>query len=214
MALSLHEQHLNGESTKGKVQVFGVLLCSTVATSSLAESADHWNTSDRLNRRTCPSTDCGVVGQLFYREKATVYEEADGWARITERYNANCTNGSSEFVDTGNSECVTENGIENGEFAEWVSLKFLSKDRPSDPADSASGDEELVSDSDDFRNHRVVFTEAAAGLIAEGTCSRDDFVSMGGWLKSSNEPNKPIYFTYCGNRQVYLDAESGETYEK
>ena len=42
-----------------------------------------WVTSERLNRRTCPSESCGVVGQLFFREGVTVHEERDGWARIT-----------------------------------------------------------------------------------------------------------------------------------
>lgn len=39
---------------------------------------------------------------------------------------------------------------------------------------------------------------------------------MGGWVKSSNHRNQPIYFTYCGGSTVanrlYLNAETGEIF--
>lgn len=58
-----------------------------------------WVTSERLNRRTCPSESCGVVGQFFFREGVTIYETRDGWARVTEPYDASCASGRSEYVD-------------------------------------------------------------------------------------------------------------------
>src|SRR5690606_14671629 len=45
-----------------------------------------WANSDRVNRRTCPSTECGVVGQLFFRESAVVLEKRNGWGRISQYY--------------------------------------------------------------------------------------------------------------------------------
>lgn len=45
-----------------------------------------WVRSERLNRRTCPSESCGVVGRLFFREGVTGHEERNGWARITQTY--------------------------------------------------------------------------------------------------------------------------------
>lgn len=100
-----------------------------------------WVTSERLNRRTCPSDSCGVVGQFFFREGATILEHRDGWARVTEPYDASCVNGRSQYVDTGNASCDPANGISDRKFAEWVSAKYLSETRPTDPA--ASGIEEL-----------------------------------------------------------------------
>ena len=44
-----------------------------------AKADQRWVGSDRLNRRTCPSNDCGAVGQLFFREAVNVLEEQDGW---------------------------------------------------------------------------------------------------------------------------------------
>ena len=90
----------------------------------------YWVTTDRLKRRTCPSTACGIVGQLFFREGTTVYEQTDGWARISNYYTASCVNGRNEYVDSGNSRCTPDNGIVEGKFAEWVSADFLSQDRP------------------------------------------------------------------------------------
>ena len=93
-----------------------------------AEPSDkYWVTSDRLNRHTCPSTDCGIVGQLVFREGADVFEDKDGWARISQHYDASCANGRSEYVDSGDSRCAPENGIVDGKFAEWVETDFSRK---------------------------------------------------------------------------------------
>lgn len=175
-----------------------------------------WVTSERLNRRTCPSDSCGVVGQFFFREGTTVLERRDGWARVTELYDASCVNGRSQYVDTGNAACEPANGITEGQFAEWVSAEYLSETRPPDPAAGASGSEELISASDDFARYRTAFAEAAQSLIAQGRCSERDFRDMGGWVKSSNHRNQPIYFTYCGGSTVanrlYLNADTGEVF--
>ncbi len=82
----------------------------------------YWVTSERLNRRTCPSESCGVVGQLFFREGVTIHERRDGWVRASQTYDASCVGGRSEYVDTGNAACAPANGITDGQFAEWVSV--------------------------------------------------------------------------------------------
>lgn len=175
-----------------------------------------WVTSERLNRRTCPSESCEVVGQFFFREGVTIYETRDGWARVTEPYDASCASGRSEYVDSGNSACEPSNGITDGQFAEWVSAEFLSETRPPDPAAGASGAEALVAGSDDFARYRTAFAQAAQSLIADRRCTERDFRDMGGWVKSSNHRNQPIYFTYCGGSTVanrlYLNAETGEIF--
>lgn len=175
-----------------------------------------WVTSERLNRRTCPSESCGIVGKLFFREGTTILERRDGWARVTEPYYASCVNGRSEYVDTGNAACDPANGITDGKFAEWVSVEYLSDIRPPDPAAGASGAEELVSGSDDFARYRTVFAETAQSLIVQGRRTERDFRNMGGWVKSSNHRNQPIYFTYCGGPtgsiRLYLNADTGEVF--
>lgn len=84
-----------------------------------------WANADRVNRRTCPSTECGIVGQLFFREAAEVLEERDGWVRITRYYDGSCVGGRSEYVDSGNAACVASNGFDGSQFAEWVSRDCL-----------------------------------------------------------------------------------------
>ena len=174
-----------------------------------------WVTVDRLNRRTCPNTSCGVVGRLFFREKATIYEEQDGWARISKYYPANCQYGKNMYVDSGNKKCNAQNGVgKDGKFAEWVSIKFLSSERPADPAEKASVDYTLVKGSDDFRIYKDAFLKAANDLIKTGRCRPNDFLDMGGWMKSTNQRTQPVYFTYCGGmrkqNKVYLNAETGK----
>ena len=193
-----------------------LILIATLATLSIPAYAarDSWVTVDNLNRRTCPSSHCGVVGVLKFREKATILEQKNGWARITKYYDASCVNGISRYVDSGNRQCVSGNGINNGTFAEWVSAKYLSPTRPVDPAASAPANYTLVKGSDDFRFHKDTVAKAADTLIASGRCSAGDFNDVGGWMKSSSHRNKPIYFTYCGGmrsaNKVYLNAGTGE----
>lgn len=197
-----------------------LLLLSGCSENGRAEDADSgrevWVTVDRLNRRTCPNERCGSVGVLDFREKATIYEERMGWARISRYYDASCKDGRSEFVDAGNSRCEPSNGIVDGQFAEWASLQYLSANRPADPAAGAMGDLALVSGSDDYRTYKNVFAKAAADLIASGRCTPADFEEMGGWVKSTNHRTQPIYFTYCGGMRIenrlYLDASTGRVF--
>ncbi len=183
---------------------------------AMAET-DKWVTPDRLIRRTCPSVHCGNVGSLFFREKATVYEQKDGWSRITKSYDASCVNGLSEYVDNGNAACVKENGIVDGQFSEWVSTKFLSETRPADPSANAAGDYALIKGSDDFRIYKDVFVQAALKLISSGQCTAADFQEMGGWVKSANHIDSPIYFAYCGGmtqaNRIYLNAATADTFK-
>lgn len=172
-----------------------------------------WVTADRLARRTCPSASCGVVGQHFFREAADVLEIRGDWARISKRYDASCSGGKSGYVDDGNTSCTADNGIEGGQFAEWVEAKYLSPDRPADPAEGATGLRKLVGGSDDFRIYEAVFIKAAQTLIESGECAEAEF--DGGFVKSTFSKG-PIYFIYCGEmtaaNRVYLDASTGRTY--
>lgn len=196
-----------------------VLIFLAVFLSAGAAAADQrWVTSDRLNRRTCPSINCGVVGQLFHREGVTVIEERGGWARITEPYYASCQSGESEFVDSGDPRCTASNGINNGRFSEWVSTKFLSTTRPDDPGAGATGIAKFISQSDDFRHYKEAFVKATANLVDSGRCTLQEFESIGGWVKSTTTyREQPVYFTYCGgfttSDRIYLDAQTGRLFQ-
>ena len=114
-----------------------------------------WVTSQRLDRRTCPSERCGIVGRLLFREAVNVLERRGEWARITGPYHAACEDGRSAYVDRGNADCTAENGITDGRLAEWVLAADLSPNRPTDPAETASEAERLVAQSNDFAQHRA-----------------------------------------------------------
>lgn len=148
----------------------------------------------------------------MYRETITVYEQRHGWARITEPYKAGCSNGQVAWVDEGNSDCSPANGVEGGEFSAWVSLEFLSADRPPDPAETALPDEQLMAKSDDFLQHREIFAAKAEELIASGRCSTSDFQEFGGWTRSFTK-GENTYFIFCGgihvDDRIYLDADTG-----
>ena len=180
------------------------------------EANQHWVIVERLDRHSCPSKDCGVVGQVFFREAVFPIESKDGWTRITKMYDGACSGGKSKYVDVGDKACTANNGFENGQFAEWVESEHLSETRPADPAADAKEDEQLVSGSDDFGRYRSQFAKAARQLIEDGRCTREEFEEMGGWVKSVNDRDAPVYFTYCGGMTVanrlYLNAETGQIY--
>lgn len=187
----------------------------------LQKSADNnqtkmWVTTARLNRRTCPSTQCGVVGQQFYRESVDVYEMRGKWARISKYYSANCSNGRSEYVESGNALCRESNGILGNKLAEWVSVNYLSEQRPINPAHRETGIAKLIANSDDYQQYRERFNEATEWLINKGICAKKDFED-GHWLKSMRHKSKPVYFAYCGGwnseNRVYLNAKTGKIYK-
>lgn len=190
-----------------------ILVAILLSGPSVAQQA-MWVNVDTLNRRTCPSTDCGAVGRIFFRQKVDVYETSGEWARVTRSYDAACVAGHSQYVDAGPTSCEPRNGIVDGKFAEWVMRQYLVGAEPADPAAGAAADEQLVANSDHFGTYRREFAKAAGELIAQGQCTDADFLEWGGWTKSSNHANAPIYFTYCrgGADRVYLDVSSGRVF--
>ena len=203
-----------------------VLPASTVAVPQQENTAANemwWVTTDRLHRRTCPSMDCGVVGMFFFREGVPVYEHRDGWVRVSIYYDASCMTvpqlrgERSEYVDSGNNLCHPNNGIVNGQFAEWVEQASLSPIQPEDPAAGTTGDEALVAGSDDYRIYKDAFAKAARSLIDSGQCREQDFRDWGGWGKSvTGYPGQPVYFIQCdssrGYNRFYLNAETGRIF--
>ncbi|UUP17088.1 SH3 domain-containing protein [Nitratireductor thuwali] len=134
-----------------------------------------WTSVDSANRRTCPSSECGSVGTLFYRESAKVFETRNGWSRVSQYYDAACSGGRSAYVDSGRADCTPINGIVGGQFAEWVRSDLLAAQRPADPSVGATGTAKLIGQSDDFRLHRDAFVKATDELIASGRCRASDF---------------------------------------
>lgn len=116
-------------------------------------------------------------------------------------------------MESGKADCTPTNGIEGGQFAEWVLSDLLTAQRPADPSEGATGTAALIGQSDDFRLHREAFVKATDELIASGTCQASDFEEWGGWMKSSNK-GAGIYFSYCGggSDRIYLNVGSGRVF--
>lgn len=108
---------------------------AVIAVAALPAKADSrkWVAVENLRRYTCPSEECGVVGRFFFRETVRVFEAANGWSRVSTYKTAGCYDGTSLYVETGPSGCSAENGIADGEFAEWVKTKFLASEPPVEP---------------------------------------------------------------------------------
>lgn len=113
---------LGGGHSLGAIAFAGVLGMAM----PVAAEERMWVSVDDNIRRTCPSVDCGAVGRFYRGESVLVYETSDGWARVSRYYDAGCADGASSFVDSGEAACTAENGIRDGQFAEWLRAEFLS----------------------------------------------------------------------------------------
>lgn len=87
---------------------------------------------------------------------------------------------------------------------------------PAYPALDISASYELVKGSDNYQEYKDVFARSARTLVSNGACDVSDFQNLGGWLKSINYRDKPVYFTYCRGmtlaNRIYLDVSTESTF--
>jgi len=137
--------------------------------------------------------------KLFFRESAKVLETQNGWGRVTRAYDASCSAGKSQYVDSGRAVCDKANGIIDGKFAEWIKLDGLSKERPAPAKAGNSAIEQALKDSDQYEEHKDRFIAATEELMTSGQCKLRDFIDQGGWVRSTQKSrgvgiycNRPI----------------------
>lgn len=193
---------------------FAIAISAATLVSGSAQAEEQfWVKVEAVERKTCPSVKCGTVGKLSFRESAKVLETRNGWGRVTRFYDASCSGGKSQYVDSGRAVCDKSNGIVGGKFAEWVKMDGLSKERPAQAKAGNSAVEQALKDSDRYDEHKDRFIAAAEELMASGQCKLQDFIDQGGWVRSTQKSRGVgIYFTYCdqGTKRVYLDVNTGK----
>ncbi|MBL0933874.1 MAG: hypothetical protein IBJ07_03895 [Rhizobiaceae bacterium] len=112
-------------SKSGRIAMAMLVAAAGIAPAA-AQSRMSVSNEDNL-RRTCPSLECGAIGRFYAGESIVVYETVEGWSRVSEYYTAGCFDGRSLFVESGLDACTAENGINDGELAEWIRTDFLVK---------------------------------------------------------------------------------------
>lgn len=161
---------------------------------------DYYVASEETKERLSPARTGKVTNTLFKRQKVTVLELKDGWARVSKYYD-------------GDAEGV------RGQVARWVDAGALSTERPADEKVSGADGElrDALKDSDNFGRYSKVFMDASKKLIDEKMCTLIDFKSAGGWMKSSLNSSGNVYFVYCGGMKrsdrLYLDVQSGKAFK-
>lgn len=160
---------------------------------------DYYVNTDETSERLSPSKTGKITNTLFKRQKVTVIELKNGWARVSKYYD-----GEVEGI--------------KGQVARWIEVSSLSEDRPAEENIVGTDKElgEALRSSDNFSRYKKVFTEAARRLIAERTCSLDDFKLAGGWMKSTQYSSGDVYFVYCGglhrSNRLYFDVKTQKTF--
>ena len=138
-----------------------------------------------LNVRLCASTECCVARRLSENEVVPVYEEEDGWSRISVYYDAgsepNCPGDTGDLI------------------AQWVASRFLSAE-PTENYDPNQwfgplGDRRIrgipkVGDYGLTRAEIEVIRRYAAQMLLDEECS-----SIEAGNKSVSKPG--TYYVYC-----------------
>lgn len=176
-----------------------------------------WVTAERVNIRSCPMENCGRTGWVQEGDRIVILEARDGWGRIDEPVPAMCEDGTTWLIDDGDKRCLPENGVVDGMMARWVSLKFLSTDKPDETADPTACDAGFLSSSNNYARYADSFCLTARQLIDDGVCTEQDFADFGGW-SSSTQYGQGTFFTYCGGmmleNKIYLDAKTGRVFRE
>lgn len=155
-----------------------------------------------------------MVGNFYYGERVVPLETSDGWVRVSRYYDASCVDGRSEYVDTGNAQCVQSNGMTDGQFAEWVEQTSLSSTQPADPAEQATGLAKLIAGSDDFTLYETQFVETARKLLNQGLCTEEEIAEFGGFWESVSMRPRRAYWIQCGSEKFYVDLPTMDIFQR
>lgn len=138
-----------------------------------------------------PRDQAEVVNRLDLGQRVDVYEDANGWSRVTWFY---------------------DHYFDGRKFARWVRSASLSPDKPP-PPEHGLPETRLggaLAHSDDVGRYWRRFFKGAQRAIEKGLASEDDFVEWGGWARSPG--SEGFYFINPESHvigRVYLHAPTG-----
>ncbi len=161
-----------------------------------AEISEYYVIDRQVSVYNKPDQDALIVDTLYKGEKVAVLEKNNDWYRI------------SDYL-------VYKEGGE--ETAEWLDANGLSD---AEPVIKEQERLEILDDyiqkSDDLTEHLDMFRSKTQKVLDDQTCDPNDFVELGGWVRSVTYKTHNVYFIYCGGleqeNKIYLDVDSGEIF--
>ena len=138
-----------------------------------------------------PSGHSEVVNRLDLRQRVDVFEDTNGWTRVSRYY---------------------DHYIDGRAFARWVSTSSLTPNKPPLPKHGLPETRlgAALAHSNDVGRYWRRFLRAAQRAIKRGLASEDDFVEWGGWVRSPSSAG--FYFINPDSHvtgRVYLHAPTG-----
>ena len=146
---------------------------------------------DLVEERIEPSEASEVVNRLDRGQSVKVFEEVNGWSRVTWYY---------------------DHYFDGKERARWIRSSSLSPEKPL-PAEHGLPRTRLgaaLAHSDHVGSYWKRFLQAAQRAIERGLAAEHDFVEWGGWTRSPGSPG--YYFVHTGTHvkeRIYLHARTG-----
>ncbi|MDV7103842.1 SH3 domain-containing protein [Vibrio sp. TH_r3] len=160
------------------------------------QNTHYFVASNKLNVRSYPRLNA-PIRYVLRKGKAIEVQETQGqWVRI-----------SDYEVHTSGQD-----------IADWVHIDFLSAEQPVITEQEAhKAMQRLLDKSDDFVLYQDSFINATKRLLADESCTYEDFELMNGWLLSRTYPDNPVYFVYCGGTQrenkIYLNVVTNQIFK-
>ena len=156
------------------------------------ENTSHaYVTVDMVDEHIEPSEHAEVVSRLDLRQRVDVFEDTNGWTRVSWYYD--------HYAD-------------GRKLARWVRTSSLSSDRPAPPKHGLPETRlgAALARSDNVGRYWRRFLRGAQRAIDRGLASEDDFVECGGWVRSPSSAG--FYFINPDSHvrgRIYLHAPTG-----
>jgi len=184
--------------TRVAVTIFIAVFIVSTAFAEARSPGGYVVTAASLNVRLAANETAKISDKLRRQEKVEVFEVTNGWARISEYFDAQI-DGLSRKV------------------ARWVFATHLSAQGSTEKKVIVSTPiVEAIRSSDDLAMHLETFVGVSEKLVNSGECVLSDFEDIGGWWRSVAHKPRPVYYTYCGggvdNHRIFVNAATGETF--
>lgn len=137
-----------------------------------------------------PSEEAEEVNRLYRGQEVEVFEEIEGWSRVTRYY---------------------DHHLDRNRVARWLKTSSLGLDKPAPPNHGLPNTRlgKALAKSDDVGRYWKRFMRAARVAMERGLVEEDDFVESRGWIRSSRDG---YYFVHTESHirgRIYLYAPSG-----
>lgn len=199
-----------------KILISLLLLTSNYLFASSAPIGTYYVNGSILKVRTGPSTKATHSYSIYKKQKVTVYELHNGWARVS-KSSENSKWAYAKYLTKIDApvkkQAVAEPVQHTPKQETVVPREEVVHEEPAPKVKKPSVDTRLlraISKSDDFLIYSEIFLSVSQQLVKHRICKVSDFRKTRGWMELKKDE---IYFSYCGGfnkkNKIYMNLKTG-----